>query len=277
MVTNNSRLDELIKAIASQSDYDFSLYSEKSLYRRVEKALDEFKLSFDELINRLNNDKEFVETFVKFITVNTTSFYRDKETWTLYEEYLHRDFKNRKEINIWHIGCSIGFEVYSNLILLDNCGILDNANIYATDINSDVLDIAQKGVYQYINVPEFKANYNDAISPMSNSKHLEIDNYFYINEKDNYIRVKKKLLDKIIFQKHDILKETNPFGFKFDIIFARNILIYLKHDAQERLYNFFYNNLKVGGYFIIGRYETIISDIYKKFKKQDVIYRKMRD
>ncbi len=275
MSFNIKYLDKVINAITSASDYDFSLYSAKSLYRRTESFVNEFNLSTDELIDSLKEDKMFLETFVKYVTINTTAFYRDAVTWQLYDEHLHKYFINKNNINIWHIGCSIGFEVYSNLILLHNCGILSKSKVYATDINSDVLETAKKGKYKYLNTYELKSNYYNAISKIQNGKNLAIENYFNIDEDDNSMQVKNLLLNKVIFKKHDILSETNPFNVKFDIIFARNILIYFKHKVQERLYNFFYRNLKYGGYFIIGRYEAIISDISKKFSRQDVIYKKL--
>jgi chemotaxis protein methyltransferase CheR len=60
-------------------------------------------------------------------------------------------------INIWHAGCSSGQEVYSMIILLTEMGLSGKANLYATDLNTDVLESARKGVYKY----RFNAGYLD--------------------------------------------------------------------------------------------------------------------
>ncbi len=266
---------ELINTIALYSDYNFNLYSTDSLYRRIEKALDKFKITISDLIQKIKSDTTFLETLVEYITVNTTEFYRDKATWEQYEQFINNNFKYQKEINIWHIGCSTGLEVYSNLILLNDYGLLPKTNIYATDINADVLKIAEQGIYQYIDIKEFKSNYNHIMTYSDSTNHHNISKYFRINENKQLVKVKPILLNRVKYQKHDILSKQNPFNTKFDIIFSCNVLMYFKRDIQEQLYGFLYENLQDNGCLITSRYETIISNISQKFEKQGVFYRKM--
>ena len=52
----------------------------------------------------------------------------------------------------------------------------------------------------------------------------------------------------------------------FDIIFCRNVVIYFTRDLQKVLYTDFYNALNPGGFFIMGKTETLVGDSREKFK-----------
>lgn len=275
MNIEKSDIQKLINAIYENSDYDFSMYSENSFNRRIKKAVEEYSLSPNQLVNLIKKDNLFLENFVKYITVNTTEIFRDTETWKIYKSDILDDLNTKEEINIWHIGCSTGQEVYSNLILLNEEGLLSKSNVYATDINTDVLQMAKSGQFKYANIDEFTASFNKATSENKEIGNISIEKYFDIDGKKHTISVNSLLLNKIFFKKHDIISGTNPFNIKFDVIFCRNVLIYFNNFIQDKLHNFFYNNLNYNGYLIIGRYEGMISKISEKFEKKEVIYKKV--
>src|SRR5690554_6427198 len=138
MVITDQDLQYFVTTLKNSSKYDFSEYSDKSLKRRLQKVLTDFNLDITGLISAIINKPEFTEKIVKEITVNTTELFRDPQVWhTLRSRILPR-FKNNKNINIWHAGCSTGQEVYSMMILLNEMGMLDKAKIFASDLNSDV-------------------------------------------------------------------------------------------------------------------------------------------
>lgn len=144
-------------AVKSSSSYDFSDYSEKSLKRRLAKVLIDYKTTITSLISQMKSDKAFVEKVIKDITVNTTELFRDPQIWHTIKFNVLPKLKTNPVINIWHAGCSTGQEVYSMMILLEELGILDRCKIYASDLNTDVIEQAKKGVYKY----RFNINYLD--------------------------------------------------------------------------------------------------------------------
>jgi chemotaxis protein methyltransferase CheR len=81
------------------------------------------------------------------VTVNTTELFRDPQVWFSLKNDILPKFADKPLIRIWHAGCSTGQEVYSMVILLSELGLLDRTELYATDLNTDVIDIAKKGVY----------------------------------------------------------------------------------------------------------------------------------
>ncbi len=270
--------DKLIEAIGDNSSYDFNQYSEKSFQRRVEKILSDYKLGIDDLIDKLHQDPVFLEEVVKNITVNTTEIFRDTVTWQILKHKVLKKYMHKSEINIWHIGCSTGQEVYSTLILLNELDLFTKSQIFATDLNTDVLNIAEKGIYKFREIDEFIESYNKVMctNPFESDTHEDVtyEKYFIINRKKNLITIKPPLLNKTIFVKHDIVKQGNIFERKFDIIFCRNVLIYFNHELQNKLFEFFYDNLDDDGVLIIGRHEGMLGEIATKFKKEESIYSK---
>lgn len=268
----------VIDTIKANSSYDFSNYSIKSFTRRIEKALIDFRLDVDMLNANIKQDLDFVEKLVKNITVNTTELFRDPKVWqTLRYRVLNKFSENRK-INIWHAGASTGQEVYSMLILLNEMGIMDKANIFATDINVDVLNKAKLGEYTYRFNLEYFDNFNKVIreNPFNFEDFIDIpyDKYFEIDQINDTIKIKDFLRKKPVWFEHDLVTEGNIFNTKFDLILCRNVLIYFNSDLQDHVISTFYKSLFRKGVLLIGAHESIIGPNANDFIKSGLVYLK---
>lgn len=274
----SSGIKNLIDAIGDASTYNFSDYSEKSFKRRVEKVLEDHRINIDDLIVKIRNNESFLEEIVKEITVNTTEIFRDTKTWQTLKYDILKNYQDKETIDIWHVGCSTGQEVYSVLILLNEIGMMDKARVIATDLNTDVLEVAKKGVYRFREIDEFIESYDSVMrtNPNGDSNHIDIpyQKYININRRKNIIKIKPLLLNKAEYYKHDIIQDGNIFRRKFDFIFCRNVLIYFNHQLQNKLFEFFHENINDDGALIIGRHEGMLGQISGKFKKIESVYLK---
>lgn len=267
-----------IDTLHETSGYDFNEYSEKSFKRRIDKIVEDYNISLEALTDKIRNNKSFSEQIVKEITVNTTEIFRDAQTWITLKNKILKKYKDKETIDIWHVGCSTGQEIYSLLILLNEMGIMDKARIVATDLNTNVIDVAKKGIYKFREIDEFIENYNAVMmsNPEGLDDHIDVaySKYIDISRRKNLIKIKQVLLNKVTYFQHDIVQDGNIFDREFDFIFCRNVLIYFKHNLQNRLFEFFYDNIKDGGALVIGRHEGMLGQISGKFKKIDSIYLK---
>ncbi|MCQ2252028.1 MAG: hypothetical protein MJZ61_01120 [Bacteroidales bacterium] len=273
-------IKELIRALRECGGYDFSNYSQKSFMRRIEKVLADNKMDIYMLINSIKIDRQFLEQIVKDITVNTTEIFRDPSAWQIMKYRLLPKLQNKKEINIWHAGCSIGMEVYSMEIMLYEAGLLDKANIYASDINTDVLETARKGVYCYRNAKEYTDNYTKAlcVNPYNFEEKIDIplSKYMLFDEKNDTLTVKPFLLNKAEFKKHNLVSDPNPFNRKYDIILCRNVLIYFNQNLQNKIFGDFWNALEDDGTLVLGIHESILGPWNDKYEKKGVMYTKRK-
>ncbi len=267
-----------INAVKEVSSYDFSDYSDKSLKRRIERLLVENKVNLKGLILKIQNSDAFLEQIVKDITVNTTELFRDPEVWQDIRQRVINKLKNKKSINIWHAGCSTGQEVYSLAIMLSEMGLLDKCNIYASDLNTDVLDVAKKGEYKYRFNLNYLSNFDQVLKENSYNYTQSIDvnysKYFEIDKNADKIKMKDFLKQKPVFKKLDLVQMNNLFYKEFDLILCRNVLIYFNLSLQNRVIDFFYENLSEKGFLILGKHESLLGYPENKFDKKGKFYQK---
>ncbi len=276
MIVEDQDIQAFVKALKTASGYDFSEYSEKSLKRRLAKVLMDNKIDIHSLINELKKSQQFAEKIVKEITVNTTELFRDPQIWQILRFKVLPALQEYNTINIWHTGCSTGQEVYSMMILLNELGLLDKAKIYGSDINSDVLDTAQKGIYRYRFNIGYLDNFDKAIKehPYNHQSYNDVpySKYFEIDKVNDLIKMQPFLSTKPMFKKHDLVRENNIFYSKFDLIFCRNVIIYFNYNLQNRVFNMFHDCLYSGGYLVLGMHETILGPSASFFEKRDQLY-----
>ncbi len=258
------------------SSYDFTEYSDKSLKRRLAKVILDHKLDVPGLLSEMKRSKEFLEKVIRDITVNTTELFRDPQVWLALKNKILEQHQNSQSLNIWHAGCSTGQEVYSMMILLNEIGMLEKTKIYGTDINSDVLNQAAKGIYKYRFNISYLDNFDKVIreSPVNGEPHTDVpyEKYFEIDKTRDFIKMNSFLTEKPQFKKHDLVKDDNIFYSKFDLIICRNVIIYFNYDLQNKVFNLFHKSLYDGGCLVLGMHESILGPHTVNFDKKDMIY-----
>ena len=278
MTITSLDLELFVTALRNYSSYDFREYSDKSLKRRLAKVLTDYKLEIQGLITQMRTDPLFIEQVVKDITVNTTELFRDPQIWQHIKYVLLPKWKNQQTINIWHAGCSYGQEVYSMLIMLNEVGMLEKARIYATDLNSDVIAGAKKGVYKYRFNIAYLDNFDKALkeNPFNYEEYFDIpySKYFEIDKEKDHIKMHQFLVDKPTFKKQDLVNDGNIFYVKFDLVICRNVIIYFNYELQNKIFDLFYNNLYNHGFLWLGMHESILGPFASKFEKFGHFYQK---
>ncbi len=240
----------------------------------------DYNSDFSRLITTLESDTQALEEVVKKITVNTTELFRDPGIWQSIMLYLLPRFRKRTSINIWHPGCSTGQEVYSMMITLDQLGLLEKSNIYASDLNADVLELARTGAYRLRFNREYVDNFNDVfkrgIENKIQGKFKDYKAYFDINEARDLIQMHAFLCEKPVYKKLDLVNEDHSFQIDFDIVICRNVIIYFNYELQNRVLGMFHRTMKDNGCLVLGLHESIIGPSTSMFTKQDHFYVKRK-
>ncbi|MEH0154589.1 protein-glutamate O-methyltransferase CheR [Limibacter armeniacum] len=268
-----AELRKLTQFIEDKFEYDFKNYAMSSFKRRIKRVLELYKFrSVDSLINKLTTNPSFFQEFVSEITVNVTEMFRDPTFWkALRESILPEVIQEHQKVNIWHAGCSSGEEVYSMTILLEEMGMLDKANIIASDIDLAVIDKAKSGAVSLKNMELNQQNYERFGGEYSLSK--------YFKEEGGRAYLLPRLMDKVSFKKHDLVKDK-AFS-KFDLILCRNVMIYFNQTLQNDVLYKLHESLFRYGNLAIGSKESLIwCDIANKFivvNNEEKIYKKVKE
>lgn len=205
------------------------------------------------------------------ITTNETYFFRNIPQLMAFKEEVLPLIISRKrkardyELKIWSAGCSTGEEPYTLAMLL--LEILPDiyqwkVQILGTDINTQVLERAKEGVYDYRSIREMPSYYT-----------LQ-----YFHFKDEKYFIKEKIKDMVSFATLNLVDTEHMKSLRnIDVIFCRNVLIYFSPESCKKVVNAFYESLNKGGYLFLGHSESLyrITAIFKLVKfKNSLVYMK---
>lgn len=202
------------------------------------------------------------------LTTNETSFFRDKHVFealrtSILPELIEQRKKDRT-LRIWSSACSAGQEVYSLAMMLrEDFPMLHDWTIYlqATDISELVLEKAKSGIYSSM---EARRGLDDHF----------LHKYFESVEKGSF-QIKPSIRQMVNFSHHNLVGDW-PFYPKFDLILLRNVLIYFKQDAKDRVLSKMQQHLNGGdSVLILGAAESIyLNDLYKLVALDKISYYK---
>ncbi|QOY55265.1 hypothetical protein HUE87_03245 [Candidatus Sulfurimonas marisnigri] len=228
--------------------YDFRYYDRKSLARRIELIMSNYSITnFKEFESLVLDDNNVFTKLLQAFSINVTTFFRNPEVFKQIRKYILPNIEDLSSIRVWCAGCSRGDEPYSIAIMLDEAGLLDKSQIYATDFNGTILNEAKNALFTKSELNEFAQNYIE-----SNGK-KKFENWF--NIKDEYIEIKEHIREKVLFFKHNLVSDSSIN--EFHIIFCRNVLIYFDDKLQKTVFDTIYQSLYKNGYLVLGESEVI--------------------
>lgn len=246
--TINIEIDLILQAIYSKYGYDFRNYSKAHVKRRLLNRLSTSGLSsISEMQHKVLHEPDFFEIMLRDLSINVTEMFRDPSFYKALRNDVIPILRTYPFFKVWHAGCSTGEEVYSFAVVLAEEGIYERAQIYATDFNHDVLDIAKKGIYPIDRIKEFTANYQAA-----GGKHSFSD-YYMANY--NSVIYDQSLKKNLVFAEHNLV--TDSVFAEVNLIICRNVLIYFNKDLQNRVITLFNDSLINGGFLGLGSKETL--------------------
>ncbi len=210
-------------------------------------------------------DKDLMIDVVEAMTTNETSFFRDKNPFRLFEEYvlpyLTRHRAGSRQFKIWCAASSSGQEPYSLAITLqENAASLRgwSTPIMATDISQEILDQARNGLYT-----QFEVQRGLPIQMLMK----------YFKQEGDKWRINEDIRKMVSFQYFNLLENMQTLG-QFDVIFCRNVLIYFDEETKRQVLENMACVLKPDGFLVLGGAETVlgITDKYKPLTDQRGIY-----
>jgi chemotaxis protein methyltransferase CheR len=251
---------ELLKKVITKSTgFNCEQYKEAHFKRRVNVRVRATNSeNYEEYLRLLKKNSAEHEYLIKALTINVSEFFRNPETFGVIEkEVIPFLIKSRsdslvKSIRIWSAGCATGEEVYSLAILLHRILGRDfdryRISIIGTDIDSLSLEKARKGTYHESVLKNVNASIKES---------------YFVRQGETY-QVSDQLKNMIRFKRHDMISESCIN--RFDLIICRNVMIYFKKEIQEQLQLKFHQSLNRGGFFVIGKAETLLGTASNRFK-----------
>ncbi|MEO9462432.1 MAG: CheR family methyltransferase [Marinomonas sp.] len=241
-------MDTICGILKSTTGADFTGYKRSTLLRRLNRRLQVLEAaSIEEYLTLLREDGSEQRALARDFLINVTSFFRDREIFEQVRQTvilpLLRNKDASDEVRIWVAGCSSGQEAYSIAMMIDHtCEELKKrplVQIFATDMDEAMIDIARQASYPVSMFHELPAKYRDA----------------YTVGQDEKFEIIAKIREMVRFSVHDLIQDP-PFS-KVDMISCRNLMIYLGEELQSGLFPLMHFSLRPGGHLLLGTSESV--------------------
>ncbi len=217
--------------------------------------------SYDEYLRILEDpdSPEWVE-FVNALTTNLTSFFREEHHFSRLVAWFRdrtpsagalagRSLAGRAHTGrarLWSAGCSTGEEPYTLAMVMREAFPDWDVEILATDLDSNVLANAQRGIY-----PEERLDNLDA-------KWRRLGFLRGRGGNAGRVKVQPAIRDLVRFSQHNLLGDAWPEPGSMDAIFCRNVMIYFDKPTQKRIVGRFHDCLVPGGLLAVGHSESLL-------------------
>lgn len=270
--TEEIEIKLLLEAIFQRYHYDFRGYALASLKRRLKQARERFAVrSFSALQDLILHDESLFNDLLSYLTVQVSELFRDPFYFRDLRDRVIPLLKTYPSIKVWIAGCSAGEELYSLAILFREEGLSSRTIFYATDINTDALERAQRGIYAVDRMAGFTTNYQRYGGRGSLSD--------YYTAAYGGTRFDPTLTTNVVFSDHSLV--TDSVFAEVQFISCRNVLIYFDRPLQSRAIGLFKDSLARRGFLGLGSKESLrFSDHAKAFEEFSIpsrIYQKVGD
>ncbi|HEX7872783.1 MAG TPA: protein-glutamate O-methyltransferase CheR [Sphingobium sp.] len=187
---------------------------------------------------------------INAVTTNKTDFFREPKHFDYLAGTILPQYRaeGRRRIRCWSAACSTGAEPYTLAMVLDDYAEQQGGpdyEILATDLDTDVLATAQKGIYA-----------DEMLAPVPREmrrRHVLVPR----DDSRRDVRISPALRQKVGFARLNLMDVRYPIGEAVDMIFCRNVLIYFDKPTQRAVVSRLCDNLKSGGYLFLGHSESI--------------------
>ncbi len=247
-----SAFSEYLKEACGISLGENKQYLVSTRIRRI--LIDHDLKTLGELTDKIKSDRERAlrQKVIDAMTTNETFWFRDSYPYDYLANTLIPEFNQKntsgKLMRMWSAACSTGQEPYSISMILEESSRNKfgskgaDGEILATDLSSEALDIAKRGVYDKISV----------VRGLSDKRMKE----FFDQVDEQTWHVGANISRRIRFRSLNLQDSFILLG-KFDVIFCRNVLIYFSLDLKNQILTKLHGALNPGGVLILGSSESI--------------------
>lgn len=251
-------LDMIAALLSQRVGFDVRIIGTRKISRAVEHRRIACRLPDVEAYLQVlqSSPQEFTE-LIEQLVVPETWFFRDRKPFDFLLKFVQSQWllkANASKLRVLSVPCSTGEEPYSIAIALLEAGLSTNRfSIDAIDISQQALAKAQGAVYG------------------KNSFRGEdwVERHRYFQATDGKYTVCPLVRSAVNFRQGNLLTEFATTHTKYDIVFCRNLLIYLEDTACQQILNTLHQLLTPEGLLFVGASETgkVLSDRFSYIRQ----------
>jgi len=229
---------DLVRWIFSEAKLRCVDYRPETIKRRIPACLRALRLErVSQIRPAIHRKPELLDIAISSLLIGVTSFFRDPSVFETLAALLSPLAARVPAPKIWCAACSDGAELYSVGMLLAEIGVVQRATLLGTDYRADAIALARRGLYDANSIKTVPARYLAR----------------YLRAEQGDWRIHPYLRSITHWRVSDVTSECEPG--EWDVIFCRNLAIYLQPMAAGRLWSRLERALKPGGFLVLGKAE----------------------
>ena len=180
------------------------------------------------------------------VTVQESFFLRERSRFDLLTRSILPSIGELdRPLRLWSAGCAAGEEAYSLGIVLRDAGQGRGYRVVGTDLSASAIATAKTGVYS-----------RWSLRGLSDS---EVARYF--SHEGSQFRLRDELRGDVAFARRNLLDPAPTAEGLFDVIFCRNVLIYLTPDALQHVVDEMTAALVPGGWLVTSASDPLLDNV----------------
>jgi chemotaxis protein methyltransferase WspC len=239
--TESIPLTPIAEILRQKIGIDPKIINDRTLARAVESCYSSGQYAdTNSYIKTLQTSHQAFNELIEKIVVPETYFFRDRKPFEFLLHYI-KSHPATQPLNILSLPCSTGEEPYSIAMTLLEAGLSQNQFcIDAIDISHSAIAKAKRALYG-------RNSFRD-------QECFSIDPYFQSTPTGREITPFVRNL--VNFKQGNLLDQFTDTAISYNIIFCRNLLIYLDRDVCNQTFETFWKLLHPEGLLFIGASET---------------------
>lgn len=187
------------------------------------------------------------QNMIDRLSTNYTFFFRESTCLQHLKKVVVPELLQRgeKTIRIWSAAASSGQECYTIAMVMEDALALQaegvTYSILGTDINGQMLEMAQRGVYPVAESKNIPQTYQRRYCRTVDAEHFEIT---------------EKLRNHIRWKRQNLM-ESFCIAQPFHVVFCRNVMFYFAPETRALLIGSLGDAVRPGGYLYIGTTESL--------------------
>ncbi|WP_418285983.1 CheR family methyltransferase [Halorubrum sp. DTA46] len=267
-MSDETAFEGVLRQIDDTVPFEPGYYNESYLDRRITARMRRRDTdSHAEYERILRDDESERQALMDALTINVTEFFRNPEMWDVLRDVLRERTSDRRRVRVWSAPSADGREPYSVAMLACDDPEIDESRVevLGSDISEQALENAREGVYQTTRTTDIAAE----LEPLS-----EADRY--VEQDGDAFRVRREVRRLVDFETHDLIRDgaRDPF----DVVFCRNLLIYIDVDHKGALFDTLEASLAEDGVLVLGMTESVPpdrADRYESIDKRRRVFRRV--
>lgn len=244
MTSTNVRYNQIRQQLSTTYGWQFQSLTDRMLCSALEQITIEQQVSADYILEQISSNPVIREKLLDKLVIPETCFFRYPESFNYLKTIAKEWLKNAKsnKFRIASIPCATGEEPYSVAMSLLSAGMSNNQfQIDALDISLPLIQKAKQGIYSSKNL----------------ARYAQASDSTYFDHHPLGIQIKPFVQQHVNFIHGNITDMPSElFKQQYDVVFCRNLLIYLSTQHRLDLFQQITRMLNPKGVLFVGPVEV---------------------